>query len=90
MKIETVTYFVRARLLLARARMESDVVRSSSRSRYSDLGSEEQSDPDSYEKFDTNCYSEWIMIRSLMQEHEAIYWVFLSTLKVTTTLINLS
>ena len=50
----------------------------------------EQPDPGSYVKFDTNCYSDWIMIRSLMHELEAIYWVFLSTLKVTTTLINLS
>ena len=45
------------------------------------LGSEDGSDPDTYEMFDTNCYSEWIMIRSLMHELEAIYWVFLSTLK---------
>ena len=37
------------------------------------LGGEEESDPDSYVKFDSNCYSEWIMIKSLMHEHEAIY-----------------
>ena len=47
----------------------------------------EQSDPDSYEMFDTNCYSEWIMIRSLMHELEAIYWVFLSTLYDTPPLL---
>ena len=37
------------------------------------LGGEEQSDPDSYVKFDTNCYFEWIMISCLMHELEAIY-----------------
>ena len=40
--------------------MESDVARSSSRSRYSEtnasLGGDEQFGPNSYVKFDTNCY----------------------------------
>ena len=31
------------------------------------------SDPNSYEKLDINCYSEWIMIRILIHEFEAIY-----------------
>ena len=37
------------------------------------LGGEEEFDPDSYVKFDSKCYSEWIMIMSLMHELEAIY-----------------
>ena len=54
------------------------------------MGGKDRADPDFYEKFDTNFYSEWIMIRSLMHELEAIYRVFLSTQEDTTTLINLS
>ena len=42
-----------------------------------------QSDPDSMCKFETDYYSEWIMIRSLKHEFEAINWVFLTTQRDT-------
>ena len=62
---------------------------SETHSRYSENGAEAWSDPDSITEFEMAWYSEWILIKSLKYDFGAIYWVFLSTLKIT-TLINLS
>ena len=42
-----------------------------------------QFDSDSNVKFETNCYSKCIIIRSLLHEFWIIYWVFLITQRDT-------
>ena len=70
---------------LAIARMSQEAPRTGSRysqtqARYSEQGTVAQFHPNSFLELEDEGYSGWIMIRSLMHELEAIYWVFLSTL----------
>ena len=50
-------------------------------SRYNENDRQAQFDPNSMCKFEMDCYSEWIIIRSLEYGFGVIDWVFLITKK---------
>ena len=72
------------RLILAIARVMQATPKRGSRysethARYSEHGADAQLRPDSMIEFEDECFSNWIIIRSLKQDFGPIYCVFLLT-----------